>query len=78
MTAVAPMHDEGTTPVAPPRPGPGEPRPYRFPHFVTRILSNGLRLMVAPVPAFPVVTTLAVVEAGARAIRVTMKGWRSW
>lgn len=65
MTAVAPMHDQMTTPVAPPRPGPGEPRPYRFPHFVTRILSNGLRLMVAPVPAFPVVTTLAVVEAGA-------------
>ena len=53
------------TPVAPPRPGPGEPRPYRFPSFETRILSNGLRVMVARVPAYPVVTTLAVVEAGA-------------
>lgn len=51
--------------VAPSRPGPGAPRPYRFPHFETRILSNGLRVMVAPVRAFPVVTTLAVVEAGA-------------
>lgn len=50
---------------APRRPGPGAPRPYRFPHFETRILSNGLRLMVAPMPAYPVVTTLAVVEAGA-------------
>jgi zinc protease len=50
---------------APPRPGPGAPRPYRFPRFETRILSNGLRLMVAPMPAYPVVTTLAVVEAGA-------------
>ncbi|AMW06412.1 M16 family metallopeptidase [Gemmatimonas phototrophica] len=51
-------------PPAPPRPGAGHPRPYRFPHFETRILSNGLRIMVANVPAFPVVTTLAVVEAG--------------
>jgi zinc protease len=53
------------TPPAMPRPGAGEPRPYRFPHFETRILSNGLRIMVARVPAYPVVTTLAVVEAGA-------------
>ncbi len=50
---------------APPRPGAGEPRPYHFPAFQTRILSNGLRVMVATVPAYPVVTTLAVVEAGA-------------
>jgi zinc protease len=57
--------DTLTTPVAPPRPGAGAPRPYRFPHFETRILSNGLRIMVARVPAFPVVTTLAVIEAGA-------------
>lgn len=50
---------------APPRPAPGEPRPYRFPQFQTRILSNGLRIMVARMPAIPVVTTLAVIEAGA-------------
>lgn len=54
-----------SAPLAPPRPGPGAPRPYRFPHFETRILSNGLRIMVARMPAIPVVTTLAVVEAGA-------------
>lgn len=50
---------------APARPGPGAPRPYRFPAFETRILANGLRIIVAPVRAHPVVTTLAVVEAGA-------------
>lgn len=50
---------------APPRPTPGTPRPYAFPHFSTRILPNGLRLVVAPVHTFPVVTVLAVVEAGA-------------
>jgi hypothetical protein len=58
----------GHTPVssdAPPRPGAGTPRPYRFPHFETRILSNGLRIVVAPIHAYPVVTILAVVEAGA-------------
>jgi zinc protease len=50
---------------APARPDAGAPRPYRFPHFETRILPNGLRLLIAPVRAYPVVTTLAVVEAGA-------------
>lgn len=50
---------------APPRPASGAPRPYRFPAFETRILSNGLRIMVARMPAIPVVTTLAVIEAGA-------------
>jgi len=52
-------------PPAPPRPDAGTPRPYRFPHFETRILSNGLRIVVAPMHAYPVVTILAVVEAGA-------------
>lgn len=50
---------------APPRPSPGKPRTYRFPAFETHILPNGLRLMVAPLHTYPVVTTLAVVEAGA-------------
>jgi zinc protease len=50
---------------APERPPAGVPRPYRFPHFETRILSNGLRVIVAPMTAYPVVTVLAVVEAGA-------------
>ena len=54
-----------TVPPAPQRPGAGTPRPYRFPHFETRILANGLRIVVAPIHAYPVVTILAVVEAGA-------------
>lgn len=54
-----------TMPPAPQRPGAGTPRPYRFPHFETRILANGLRIVVAPIHAYPVVTILAVVEAGA-------------
>ena len=52
-------------PAASPRPGAGTPSDYRFPHFATRILANGLRLIVANLPAYPVVTTLAVIEAGA-------------
>lgn len=55
----------GDTPPALPRPLAGTPSDYRFPHFSTRILANGLRLIVASVPAYPVVTTLAVIEAGA-------------
>ena len=54
-----------SSPGSPARPGAGAARPYHFPHFVTRILSNGLRLVIARMPAYPVVTTLAVVEAGA-------------
>lgn len=53
------------TDIAPPRPGASAPRPYHFPTFETRILANGLRVIVSPVPAYPVVTMLAVVEAGA-------------
>ena len=51
---------QDSMPAAPPRPGAGVPSDYRFPHFSTRILANGLRLIVANVPAYPVVTTLAV------------------
>jgi len=52
-------------PVAPPRPAPGAPRPYHFPAFESRTLGNGLRLIVAPVTKLPVVTVLAVIDAGA-------------
>ncbi len=55
---------EGMLPALP-RPTPAAPRPYQFPYFQTRILANGLRLIVAPIHRHPVVTTLAVVEAGA-------------
>ncbi len=48
-----------------PRPTPGDPRPYAFPRFERRSLSNGLRLVVAPVEKLPVVTLLATINAGA-------------
>lgn len=63
MNSAVPV--SASVPPAPPRPSAGTPRPYRFPHFETRILSNGLRVVVAPMHAYPVVTILAVVEAGA-------------
>lgn len=53
------------TTAAPPRPGPSAVRPYHFPRFETHVLPNGVRVVVAPVHAHPVVTILAVVEAGA-------------
>ncbi len=48
-----------------PRPEPATPREYHFPRFERRTLANGLRLVVAPVSKLPIVTVLAVVEAGA-------------
>ncbi len=59
------MSTENTMPPAPTRPGAGAPRPYQFPQFETRILANGVRMVVAPIHTYPVVTILAVVEAGA-------------
>ncbi|HEY0776743.1 MAG TPA: pitrilysin family protein [Gemmatirosa sp.] len=52
---------------APPRPAPGAPRPYHFPHFERRALPNGLRLVVAPVHRLPLVSVVVVVDAGAAA-----------
>ncbi|MFL5578295.1 MAG: M16 family metallopeptidase [Gemmatimonadaceae bacterium] len=52
-------------PPAPPRPAPAEPRPYNFPRFERRTLSNGVRLVVAPVHKLPLVTAIALVDAGA-------------
>ena len=62
------MSDATTrTPASPPtpRPAPATPRSYRFPHFEQRRLANGLRLVVAPVTKLPLVTAVALVEAGA-------------
>lgn len=56
---------EASAAAMPARPTPSAVRPYLFPPFQTRILPNGLRVVVAPVHAHPVVTMLAVVEAGA-------------
>ncbi len=47
------------------RPVAGPSRDYHFPKFEIRSLSNGLRLIVAPVHKLPVVTVLAVVDATA-------------
>jgi zinc protease len=66
MTSVT--HPESRTvvePTAPPRPAPGEPRAYQFPSFDTRTLRNGLRVIVAPVTKLPVVSVVAVIDAGA-------------
>ena len=49
----------------PARPQPGAPRPYSFPHFERRILGNGMTLIVAPTHKLPVVSVIAVIEAGA-------------
>ena len=47
------------------RPLPAPPRAYHFPAFERRRLPNGAALVVAPVHKLPVVTVLAVLEAGA-------------
>ena len=47
------------------RPKAGPARDYHFPRFERRELANGLKLIVAPVRKLPVVTVLAVVDAGA-------------
>ena len=47
------------------RPGPTPPREYRFPSFERRVLQNGITLIVAPIDKLPVVTVLALVDAGA-------------
>ncbi|MCC7052504.1 MAG: insulinase family protein [Gemmatimonadaceae bacterium] len=46
------------------RPTPGAPRAYTFPAFFSRVLPNGLRVVVAPVTKLPLVTVLALVDAG--------------
>jgi zinc protease len=49
----------------PQRPVPGASREYHFPPFERSSLSNELRLVVAPIRRLPIVTVLAVVDAGA-------------
>lgn len=54
-----------TASALPPRPVAGVPRPYEFPAVERLTLANGLRLVVAPMPRLPLVTVLALVDAGA-------------
>ena len=56
-----------STPDAPPRPTPAAPRPYHFPRFERRTLPNGLRLILAPAHKLPVVSVVAIVDAGSGA-----------
>jgi zinc protease len=49
------------------RPSPGPSRSYRFPEFERLTLDNGLSLVVAPIAKLPVVTALALIDAGAAA-----------
>jgi len=47
------------------RPRPGLPSPYEFPRATRVTLANSLRVIVAPIHRLPLVTVLAVVDAGA-------------
>jgi zinc protease len=49
------------------RPSAGPSRSYRFPEFERLTLANGLSLIVAPVAKLPIVTALALIDAGATA-----------
>src|SRR6185295_7661455 len=49
------------------RPSPTQPREYHFPRFSRHAMSNGIRVIISPVRKLPVVTVLAVVDAGASA-----------
>lgn len=49
----------------PARPAPTAPRPYNFPAVERAVMANGVRLVVAPMPRLPLVTVLALVDAGA-------------
>ena len=46
------------------RPTAGAPRAYVFPSFVKQTLPNGLRVVIAPVRKLPLVTVLALIDAG--------------
>ncbi|HEV7994344.1 MAG TPA: pitrilysin family protein [Gemmatimonadaceae bacterium] len=57
-----------------PRPSPTSPRDYAFPRFERRSLPNGLQLVVAPVSKLPLVSIMAVVDAGAARERTSEAG----
>lgn len=56
------------------RPSPGEPRPYQFPDVERVMLANGVRIVVVSMPRLPLVTVLALVDAGATADRAGAEG----
>jgi zinc protease len=56
------------------RPTPGAVRPYEFPSVHRARLGNGLGIVVAPMPRLPIVTVLALVDAGALDDPARMEG----
>ena len=56
------------------RPRTGISRPYAFPATTRFALGNGLRVVVAPMPRLPLVSVLAVVDAGAAGDRCGHEG----
>ncbi len=53
------------TPAAGGRPAPGEPRPYHFPRFARTRIGHGVQLITASVSKLPLISVVAVVDAGA-------------
>lgn len=47
------------------RPSAGPPRPYRFPAFERHTIANGVTVITAPVGKLPVVSVVALIDAGA-------------
>ena len=47
------------------RPAAGLPRPYHFPEFLRRRIAGGLDVITAPVRKLPLVSVVALVDAGA-------------
>jgi zinc protease len=59
---------------AAPRPQPGVPRDYSFPSIERAALPNGMRIAVARMPRLPLVTVLALVDAGASCDATGLEG----
>lgn len=56
------------------RPAPGAPRDFAFPETIAYRLSNGLRVLCAPMHRLPAATLLYVADAGAERESVTAAG----
>ncbi len=60
-----------------PRPLPGSARPYRFPEFERRRLSNDVELILAPVKRLPLVSIRFLIDCGASTEPVDQAGLAS-
>ena len=49
------------------RPGPGSGRAYRFPRAIEGETSNGVRIIVLPMPARPLASVQLILPSGASA-----------